>query len=217
MPSGHECRGLQKYRGSGNPAIGALVVHKPLGPCRAAMTWQDDAWRASYLPPARGAPDTGPALGFSLARGFFCEPSSGRAKWASGSAVPDILDLYNVNAIYVDCDDAGVRLIEIAENLHRADLTIQERSAHVAEWIRLTEAKIDSMKLAKFARNPKAQGGWAEGVRHRRSIARVGNSKDERAAGRQVRPGTGVAEVSNRVDGRARSQSMTHAAIGYYL
>ena len=28
-----------------------------------------------------------------------------------------------------------------AENLHRADLTVQERSAHVAEWIRLTEAK----------------------------------------------------------------------------
>ena len=63
-------RGPQKYRGSGNPAIGTLVVHKPLGPCRAAMTWQDDAWRASYLPPARGAPDKAPRLG-SASRGAF--------------------------------------------------------------------------------------------------------------------------------------------------
>jgi hypothetical protein len=30
------------------------------------------------------------------------------------------------------------RLWEIAENLHRADLTVAERAAHIAEWVRLT-------------------------------------------------------------------------------
>ena len=41
----------------------------------------------------------------------------------------------------VEGSDVELRLWEIAENLHRAELTIQERAAHVAEWIRLTEAK----------------------------------------------------------------------------
>lgn len=31
------------------------------------------------------------------------------------------------------------RLWEIAENLHRADLTVQERAEHIAEWVRITE------------------------------------------------------------------------------
>jgi ParB family chromosome partitioning protein len=30
---------------------------------------------------------------------------------------------------------------EIAENLHRAELTVQERADHIAEWVRLTEGK----------------------------------------------------------------------------
>jgi hypothetical protein len=29
----------------------------------------------------------------------------------------------------------------VAENLHRAELTAADRAAHIAEWIRLTEAK----------------------------------------------------------------------------
>jgi len=36
-------------------------------------------------------------------------------------------------------DDA--RLWEIAENLHRAELTVQERADHIAEWVRLSEAR----------------------------------------------------------------------------
>lgn len=36
-------------------------------------------------------------------------------------------------------DEANARRWEIAENLHRADLTALERDAHVVEWIRLTE------------------------------------------------------------------------------
>ncbi len=39
-----------------------------------------------------------------------------------------------------DADDA--RLWEIAENLHRADLTEAERRQHIAEWVRLTAEKL---------------------------------------------------------------------------
>src|SRR3954471_13123367 len=41
-----------------------------------------------------------------------------------------------------DRSEPEARLWEIAENLHRADLTVQERSEHVAEWIRLTDEKL---------------------------------------------------------------------------
>lgn len=38
-------------------------------------------------------------------------------------------------------DEIDAELWEIAENLHRAELTAQQRSDHIAEWIRLVEAK----------------------------------------------------------------------------
>ncbi len=36
---------------------------------------------------------------------------------------------------------------EIAENLHRADLTVQERADHIAEWVRLTD-RVQSAQIA---------------------------------------------------------------------
>jgi ParB family chromosome partitioning protein len=54
--------------------------------------------------------------------------------------------------------DIEARKAEIAENLHRAELTVQERADHIAEWVRLTEV---SAQVA-----PKPQGGRPEsGVR----------------------------------------------------
>jgi ParB family transcriptional regulator, chromosome partitioning protein len=46
-----------------------------------------------------------------------------------------------INVRGFSCDDIEARKLEIAENLHRAELTALERSEHVAEWIRLTEAE----------------------------------------------------------------------------
>ena len=37
--------------------------------------------------------------------------------------------------------DLDARMWEIAENLHRADLTVSERAHHVAEWVRLAEER----------------------------------------------------------------------------
>jgi ParB-like nuclease domain len=50
-----------------------------------------------------------------------------------------ILEWFHIEGIVVEYDDVKSRLVEIAENLHRSDLTVVERSEHVAEWIRLTE------------------------------------------------------------------------------
>ncbi len=47
-----------------------------------------------------------------------------------------------IDAIPVYGDEIDHRLTEIAENLHRSELTVLERSEHVAEWIRLTENKL---------------------------------------------------------------------------
>jgi len=69
------------------------------------------------------------------------------------------LGMEEIEAFVIEGDDEdAARLWEIAENLHRADLTALQRDEHVAEWIRLTE-KI----LAVSAQNaPKPQGGRPE-------------------------------------------------------
>jgi ParB-like chromosome segregation protein Spo0J len=61
-----------------------------------------------------------------------------------------------ISAVIVVGSDADARKWEIAENLHRAELTPLERANHVAEWIRLTEAEV-SAQVA-----PKPQGGRPE-------------------------------------------------------
>jgi ParB-like chromosome segregation protein Spo0J len=48
-----------------------------------------------------------------------------------------------ISARVLECDDITARKLEIAENLHRAELTALERSEHVAEWIRLTKAQVE--------------------------------------------------------------------------
>ena len=44
-----------------------------------------------------------------------------------------------IDAVVIDGDGVRLRLAEIAENLHRAELTALERDELTAEWIALTE------------------------------------------------------------------------------
>jgi ParB/RepB/Spo0J family partition protein len=44
-----------------------------------------------------------------------------------------------IDVIEIECSDLDARLWEIAENLHRAELTKLQRDEQVAEWIRLTD------------------------------------------------------------------------------
>ena len=37
---------------------------------------------------------------------------------------------------------SDARLWEIAENLHRSELTVTERAEHIAEWVRLIAEKV---------------------------------------------------------------------------
>jgi len=65
----------------------------------------------------------------------------------------------------IDClvqtgSEIDAKMWEIAENLHRSDLTALERAEHVAEWIRL-EKERDGVVLAQV--EPKPQGGRSSG------------------------------------------------------
>ena len=69
-----------------------------------------------------------------------------------------------IEAFVLESDDEDTaRLWEIAENLHRADLTALQRDEHVAEWIRLTEKKVIEVSSQL---EPKPSGGRPEsGIR----------------------------------------------------
>lgn len=62
----------------------------------------------------------------------------------------------------VDASDRRARMVEIAENLHRADLTELERAEQTAEWLRLAqedEAEQENEKLGQLAQVSAAKGG----------------------------------------------------------
>jgi len=50
--------------------------------------------------------------------------------------------LDEIPAVVSDGTEIEATLWEISENLHRADLTVLERSEHVSEWIKLTEERV---------------------------------------------------------------------------
>lgn len=71
----------------------------------------------------------------------------------------------------IDCfvmetaNEIQARLWEIAENLHRAELTAIQRDEHVAEWIRLTEeSQIISAQSVRKMETPRKRGRPTGGV-----------------------------------------------------
>jgi hypothetical protein len=71
-----------------------------------------------------------------------------------------------------DGTELDARLWEIAENLHRAELTVAERSRHIAEWVRLTrftntsEANNNCATCTDIPRGPgQPQGGVSAAAR----------------------------------------------------
>ena len=72
------------------------------------------------------------------------------------------LGLEKVETFHVPKADAPDmhRAWEIAENLHRAELTVQERADHIAEWIRLTSRIASPAQLAPVkSRRADGRGG----------------------------------------------------------
>lgn len=71
-----------------------------------------------------------------------------------------VLGLDRIPAIIRNCTEIEAQLWEIAENLHRAELTALERDEQVAKWVELNAAKVSAQVEAK------PQGGRPEsGVR----------------------------------------------------
>jgi ParB-like chromosome segregation protein Spo0J len=68
-----------------------------------------------------------------------------------------------IDCIISKAGETERRLWEIAENLHRAELTVQERAAHVAEWVRLV-AKPGQVAHVSGGRGN--QGGISSASRH---------------------------------------------------
>jgi hypothetical protein len=66
----------------------------------------------------------------------------------------------HIDARIVELDEIERQLWEIAENLHRAELTTLERSEQIAEWVRLCEQRIQPAQLAppEFTAPEKAIG-----------------------------------------------------------
>lgn len=53
-----------------------------------------------------------------------------------------LLGLETIPCIEIDAGDIDAQLWEIAENLHRAELTALQRDEHIAKWIELSDAKL---------------------------------------------------------------------------
>jgi ParB family transcriptional regulator, chromosome partitioning protein len=66
-------------------------------------------------------------------------------------AAAKLLGWSRIPAFEVKMSAVEARKLEIAENLHRAELTALERSEHVAEWIRLTEADASQVETHRKA------------------------------------------------------------------
>lgn len=64
----------------------------------------------------------------------------------------------HINAIIASMTNVEARMWEIAENLHRADLTKQQRADQVAEWVKLCNERVS----AQIGRKP-SSGGRPEG------------------------------------------------------
>ena len=63
-----------------------------------------------------------------------------------------------IDAYVLDGDERDARLWEIAENLHRAELTVQERADHIAEWVRLTGEKVRQVDAPMGGKQPREAG-----------------------------------------------------------
>ena len=65
----------------------------------------------------------------------------------------------------IDTNPDELRLWEIAENLDRAELSVQERADHIAEWVRLTEKKSGASCATKPGAGRSSEGGLRAAAR----------------------------------------------------
>lgn len=74
------------------------------------------------------------------------------------------LGVESISCIEMDSGDIEAQLWEIAENLHRAELTALERDQHIAKWVELSDCKLaQSAQVSRGGRGKR--GGLSEATR----------------------------------------------------
>jgi ParB-like chromosome segregation protein Spo0J len=96
-----------------------------------------------------------------------------------------------IAAVVLDCDERGQRLIEIAENLHRRDLSVLLRAELQNEWIELVREEAVQNARPSGGRQPKEQGLG-------KAARALGVSKEETMRASRI------ASISNEAKDRAR-------------
>ena len=102
----------------------------------------------------------------------------------------------------VDFDDLEARLWTIVENLHRAELTVAERAAQIAEYARFAKEKRESEKTCNLHQFPAGRGNEGGDRLVARDLGRL-------RAGNQARRGYRFPAGRGHRGGSARSALMT--------
>lgn len=79
------------------------------------------------------------------------------------------LGMAEIEAFVMEDGEIDARLWELAENLHRADLTEAEKRQHIAEWVRLTEDKQAAERQLHHRGEAVLSDGRMAGHQHRES------------------------------------------------
>lgn len=82
------------------------------------------------------------------------------------------LEWDEIDAVFVTGDEIDRQMQEIAENLHRVDLTALERDEQVARWVELVESKVSQLATPSGGVQPKERGV-------RKASRELGISKDQ--------------------------------------
>lgn len=101
-----------------------------------------------------------------------------------------------IEAVFVTGDEIDRRLREISENLHRAELTVQERSSQIAEWAELIEQKAKVRQVG-------APGGDQPNEKGQRKTARELNITEQ-----QVRRAKQIASITPEAKEAARAAGL---------
>lgn len=109
-----------------------------------------------------------------------------------------------IDCIVLDCDETQAELWEIAENLHRAELTVIERAEQIARWVELS-----NMLLSQVA--TKATGGRPESG-ERRAARELGIDKDSVNRAVKISKITAEAKEAAAKAGLSNNQSALLAA-----
>lgn len=92
---------------------------------------------------------------------------AGRHRLAAATA----LGWTHIDCIEVEDDDIAAELWEIAENLHRLDLTKEQRDGHIRRYAELLEVKAEAARLVRQTDAPVLPDGRRKGPQHEKGVA----------------------------------------------